>query len=78
MQVAEQRIQPAEAQASAESAGRPAALDLFSADIGAASESAEGLIAYSRYPTCANTGPWYAHQRWPDGGWGSDLWGKPR
>lgn len=80
MQVAEQRIQLAEAQAKAVEAQDGPQLD-FSADIERQRMSAEGLMAIRDYRPCGGNDRAVVYQRYirPDGGLGSGFMGeKPR
>jgi len=80
MQVAEQRIQLAEAQAKATEAQDGPQLD-FSGDIERQKMSAEGLMGPFAItdPAAGTTGPWYTNGTFGlTGGWDLDLWGKNR
>lgn len=80
MQVAEQRIQLAEAQAKAVEAQDGPQLD-FSADIERQRMSAEGLMGPFAItdPAAGTTGPWYTNGTFGlTAGWDLDLWGKNR
>ena len=80
MQVAEQRIQLAEAQAKAVEAQDGPEID-FSADVERQRMSAEGLMGpFAITDTAAGTtGPWYTNGTFGlTAGWNLDLWGKNR
>ncbi|EBP3476461.1 multidrug resistance outer membrane protein MdtQ [Salmonella enterica subsp. arizonae] len=80
MQVAEQRIQLAEAQAKAVEAQDGPQLD-FSADVERQRMSAEGLMGPFAItdPAAGTTGPWYTNGTFGlTAGWDLDLWGKNR
>ncbi|HFZ8851783.1 TPA: multidrug resistance outer membrane protein MdtQ [Salmonella enterica subsp. houtenae serovar 1,40:z4,z23:-] len=80
MQVADQRIQLAEAQAKAVEAQDGPQLD-FSADIERQRMSAEGLMGPFAItdPAAGTTGPWYTNGTFGlTAGWDLDLWGKNR
>ncbi|WP_275257224.1 multidrug resistance outer membrane protein MdtQ [Citrobacter koseri] len=80
MQVAEQRIQLAEAQAKAVEAQDGPGLD-FSADVERQKMSAEGLMGPFAItdPAAGTTGPWYTNGTFGlTAGWDLDLWGKNR
>ncbi|HBC8646703.1 TPA: multidrug resistance outer membrane protein MdtQ [Citrobacter koseri] len=80
MQVAEQRIQLAEAQAKAVEAQDGPRLDL-SADVERQKMSAEGLMGPFAItdPAAGTTGPWYTNGTFGlTAGWDLDLWGKNR
>ncbi|HGW5056910.1 TPA: multidrug resistance outer membrane protein MdtQ [Citrobacter koseri] len=80
MQVAEQRIQLAEAQAKAVEAQDGPRLD-FSADVERQKMSAEGLMGPFAItdPAAGTTGPWYTNGTFGlTAGWDLDLWGKNR
>lgn len=80
MQVAEQRIQLAEAQAKAVEAQDGPEID-FSADVERQRMSAEGLLGPFALtdPAAGTTGPWYTNGTFGlTAGWNLDLWGKNR
>ncbi|CAB5522174.1 Multidrug resistance outer membrane protein MdtP precursor [Citrobacter werkmanii] len=80
MQVAEQRIQLAEAQAKAIEAQDGPEID-FSADVERQRMSAEGLMGPFAItdPAAGTTGPWYTNGTFGlTAGWNLDLWGKNR
>ena len=80
MQVAEQRIQLAEAQAKAVEAQDGPEVD-FSADAERQKMSAEGLMGPFAItdPAAGTTGPWYTNGTFGlTAGWNLDLWGKNR
>ena len=80
MQVAEQRIQLAEAQAKAVEAQDGPEVD-FSADVERQRMSAEGLMGPFAItdPAAGTTGPWYTNGTFGlTAGWNLDLWGKNR
>ncbi|MDW2642119.1 multidrug resistance outer membrane protein MdtQ [Citrobacter sp. HN-141] len=78
MQVAEQRIQLAEAQAKAVKAQDGPEID-FSADVERQKMSAEGLMGPFATDLDGNTGPWYTNGTFGlTAGWNLDLWGKNR
>lgn len=78
MQVAEQRIQLAEAQAKAVKAQDGPEID-FSADVERQRMSAEGLMGPFATDLDGNTGPWYTNGTFGlTAGWNLDLWGKNR
>ncbi|MDA8498277.1 MULTISPECIES: multidrug resistance outer membrane protein MdtQ [unclassified Citrobacter] len=80
MQVAEQRIQLAEAQAKAVQAQDGPEVD-FSADVERQRMSAEGLMGPFAItdPAAGTTGPWYTNGTFGlTAGWNLDLWGKNR
>lgn len=78
MQVAEQRIQLAEAQAKAVEAQDGPEID-FSADVERQRMSAEGLMGPFATDLDGNTGPWYTNGTFGlTAGWNLDLWGKNR
>lgn len=80
MQVAEQRIQLAEAQAKAVEAQDGPEID-FSADVERQRMSAEGLMGPFALtdPAAGTTGPWYTNGTFGlTAGWTLDLWGKNR
>ncbi|WP_436856500.1 multidrug resistance outer membrane protein MdtQ [Citrobacter tructae] len=80
MQVAQQRIQLAEAQAKAVEAQDGPQLD-FSADVERQKMSAEGLMGPFALtdPAAGTTGPWYTNGTFGlTAGWNLDLWGKNR
>lgn len=80
MQVAEQRIRLAEAQAKATEAQDGPQLD-FSADLERQKMSAEGLMGPFALtdPAAGTTGPWYTNGTFGlTAGWDLDLWGKNR
>ena len=80
MQVAEQRIQLAEAQAKAVKAQDGPEVD-FSADVERQRMSAEGLMGPFAItdPAAGTTGPWYTNGTFGlTAGWNLDLWGKNR
>lgn len=80
MQVAEQRIQLAEAQAKAVETQDGPQLD-FSADLERQKMSAEGLMGPFALtdPAAGTTGPWYTNGTFGlTAGWDLDLWGKNR
>ncbi|MEB2702446.1 multidrug resistance outer membrane protein MdtQ [Citrobacter koseri] len=80
MQVAEQRIQLAEAQAKAVEAQDGPRLD-FSADVERQKMSAEGLMGPFAItdPAAGTTGPWYTNGTFGlTADWDLDLWGKNR
>lgn len=80
MQVAEQRIQLAEAQAKAVEAQDGPEID-FSADVERQRMSAEGLMGPFAItdPAAGTTGPWYTNGTFGlTAGWDLDLWGKNR
>ncbi len=78
MQVAEQRIQLAEAQAKAVEAQDGPEID-FSADVERQKMSAEGLMGPFATDLDGNTGPWYTNGTFGlTAGWNLDLWGKNR
>ncbi|MBJ9835892.1 multidrug resistance outer membrane protein MdtQ [Citrobacter portucalensis] len=80
MQVAEQRIQLAEAQAKAVEAQDGPEID-FSADVERQKMSAEGLMGPFALtdPAAGTTGPWYTNGTFGlTAGWNLDLWGKNR
>ncbi|AKL17329.1 MULTISPECIES: multidrug resistance outer membrane protein MdtQ [Citrobacter] len=80
MQVAEQRIQLAEAQAKAVEAQDGPEID-FSADVERQRMSAEGLMGPFAItdPAAGTTGPWYTNGTLGlTAGWNLDLWGKNR
>ncbi|HGW6102352.1 TPA: multidrug resistance outer membrane protein MdtQ [Citrobacter werkmanii] len=80
MQVAEQRIQLAEAQAKAVEAQDGPEID-FSADVERQRMSAEGLMGPFAItdPAAGTTGPWYTNGTFGlTAGWSLDLWGKNR
>lgn len=80
MQVAEQRIQLAEAQAKAVEAQDGPEID-FSADVERQRISAEGLMGPFALtdPAAGTTGPWYTNGTFGlTAGWNLDLWGKNR
>ncbi len=80
MQVAEQRIQLAEAQAKAVEAQDGPEID-FSADVERQRMSAEGLMGPFALtdPAAGTTGPWYTNGTFGlTAGWNLDLWGKNR
>lgn len=80
MQVAEQRIQLAEAQAKAVEAQDGPEID-FSADVERQRMSAEGLMGPFAItdPAAGTTGPWYTNGTFGlTAGWNLDLWGKNR
>lgn len=77
MQIAEQRIRLAEAQARMSQANLGPEMD-FSADIERQRMSAEGLMGPFATDTDGNTGPWYTNGTFGlTAGWDLDLWGKP-
>lgn len=78
MQVAEQRIQLAEAQAKAVEAQDGPEID-FSADVERQRMSTEGLMGPFAItdPAAGTTGPWYTNGTFGlTAGWNLDLWGK--
>ena len=80
MQVAEQRIQLAEAPAKAVEAQDGPEID-FSADVERQRMSAEGLMGPFAItdPAAGTTGPWYTNGTFGlTAGWNLDLWGKNR
>ncbi|CAM7501538.1 multidrug resistance outer membrane protein MdtQ [Citrobacter cronae] len=80
MQVAEQRIQLAEAQAKAVEAQDGPEID-FSADVERQRMSAEGLMGPFAItdPAAGTTGPWYTNGTFGlTAGWNLELWGKNR
>lgn len=80
MQVAEQRIQLAEAQVKAVEAQDGPEID-FSADVERQRMSAEGLMGPFAItdPAAGTTGPWYTNGTFGlTAGWNLDLWGKNR
>ena len=80
MQVAEQRIQLAEAQAKAIATQDGPQLD-FSADMERQKMSAEGLMGPFALndPAAGTTGPWYTNGTFGlTAGWHLDIWGKNR
>lgn len=80
MQVAEQRIQLAQAQARAVEAQDGPQLD-FSADVERQKMSAEGVMGPFAIndPAMGSTGPWYTNGTMGlTAGWSLDLWGKNR
>jgi hypothetical protein len=78
MQIAEQRIRLAEAQARMSQANLGPEMD-FSADIERQKMSAEGLMGPFATDTDGNTGPWYTNGTFGlTAGWDLDLWGKNR
>lgn len=80
MQMAEQRIQLAEAQAKAVEAQDGPEID-FSADVERQRMSAEGLMGPFAItdPAAGTTGPWYTNGTFGlTAGWNLDLWGKNR
>ena len=78
MQIAEQRIRLAEAQARMSQANLGPEMD-FSADIERQRMSAEGLMGPFATDTDGNTGPWYTNGTFGlTAGWDLDLWGKNR
>lgn len=80
MQVAEQRIQLAEAQAKAVKAQDGPEVD-FSADVERQRMSVEGLMGPFAItdPAAGTTGPWYTNGTFGlTAGWNLDLWGKNR
>ncbi|MEC3944826.1 multidrug resistance outer membrane protein MdtQ [Citrobacter werkmanii] len=80
MQVAEQRIQLAEAQAKAVEAQDGPEID-FSADVERQRMSVEGLMGPFAItdPAAGTTGPWYTNGTFGlTAGWNLDLWGKNR
>ena len=80
MQVAEQRIQLAEAQAKAIATQDGPQLD-FSADMERQKMSAEGLMGPFALndPAAGTTGPWYTNGSFGlTAGWHLDIWGKKR
>ena len=78
MQVAEQRIQLAEAQAKAVKAQDGPEID-FSANVERQRMSAEGLMGPFATDLDGNTGPWYTNGTFGlTAGWNLDLWGKNR
>lgn len=80
MQVAEQRIELAEAQAKAVKAQDGPEVD-FSADVERQRMSAEGLMGPFAItdPAAGTTGPWYTNGTFGlTAGWNLDLWGKNR
>ncbi|STI75017.1 multidrug resistance outer membrane protein MdtQ [Escherichia coli] len=80
MQVAEQRIQLAEAQAKAIATQDGPQID-FSADMERQKMSAEGLMGPFALndPATGTTGPWYTNGTFGlTAGWHLDIWGKNR
>ena len=78
MQIAEQRIRLAEAQARMSQANLGPEMD-FSADIERQRMSAEGLMGPFATDTDGNTGPWYTNGTFGlTAGWHLDIWGKNR
>ncbi|GHM57050.1 hypothetical protein ECZU51_57200 [Escherichia coli] len=80
MQVAEQRIQLAEAQAKAIATQDGPQID-FSADMERQKMSAEGLMGPFALndPAAGTTGPWYTNGTFGlTAGWHLDIWGKNR
>jgi outer membrane protein TolC len=78
MQIAEQRIRLAEAQARMSQASLGPEMD-FSADVERQKMSAEGLMGPFATDTGGNTGPWYTNGTFGlTAGWDLDLWGKNR
>ena len=78
MQIAEQRIRLAEAQARMSQSSLGPNLD-FSADIERQKMSSEGLMGPFATDTDGNTGPWYTNGTFGlTAGWDLDLWGKNR
>lgn len=80
MQVAEQRIHLAEAQAQRVAANEGPQVD-FSADVERQRMSAEGLMGPFAItdPAAGTTGPWYTNGTFGlTAGWDLDLWGKNR
>ena len=78
MQIAEQRIRLAEAQARMSQANLGPEMD-FSADIERQRMSAEGLMGPFATDTDGNTGPWYTNGTFGlTAGWQLDIWGKNR
>lgn len=80
MQVAEQRIHLAEAQAQRVAANDGPEVD-FSADVERQRMSAEGLMGPFAYtdPAAGTTGPWYTNGTFGlTAGWDLDIWGKNR
>ena len=76
MQIAEQRIRLAEAQARMSQSSLGPNLD-FSADIERQKMSSEGLMGPFATDTDGNTGPWYTNGTFGlTAGWDLDLWGK--
>lgn len=78
MQIAEQRIRLAEAQARMSQSNLGPSLD-FSADVERQKMSSEGLMGPFATDTDGNTGPWYTNGTFGlTAGWDLDLWGKNR
>ncbi|WP_434583869.1 multidrug resistance outer membrane protein MdtQ [Klebsiella sp. R390] len=78
MQIAEQRIKLAEAQARMSQANLGPEMD-FSANVERQKMSAEGLMGPFATDTDGNTGPWYTNGTFGlTAGWDLDLWGKNR
>ncbi|WP_220667919.1 multidrug resistance outer membrane protein MdtQ [Raoultella ornithinolytica] len=78
MQIAEQRIKLAEAQARMSQASLGPEMD-FSANVERQKMSAEGLMGPFATDTDGNTGPWYTNGTFGlTAGWDLDLWGKNR
>lgn len=78
MQVAQQRIKLAEAQAQMAQSNLGPRMD-FSADIERQKMSAEGLMGPFATDEGGNTGPWYTNGTFGlTAGWDLDLWGKNR
>jgi outer membrane protein TolC len=76
MQIAEQRIKLAEAQARMSQASLGPEMD-FSANVERQKMSAEGLMGPFATDTDGNTGPWYTNGTFGlTAGWDLDLWGK--
>ncbi|WP_434639753.1 multidrug resistance outer membrane protein MdtQ [Klebsiella sp. I138] len=78
MQIADQRIKLAEAQARMSQANLGPEMD-FSANVERQKMSAEGLMGPFATDTDGNTGPWYTNGTFGlTAGWDLDLWGKNR
>ena len=78
MQIANQRIKLAEAQARMSQASLGPEMD-FSANVERQKMSAEGLMGPFATDTDGNTGPWYTNGTFGlTAGWDLDLWGKNR
>ena len=78
MQIADQRIKLAEAQARMSQADLGPELD-FGADVERQKMSAEGLMGPFATDSDGNTGPWYTNGTFGlTAGWDLDLWGKNR
>lgn len=78
MQIADQRIKLAEAQARMSQANLGPEMD-FSANVERQKMSSEGLMGPFATDTDGNTGPWYTNGTFGlTAGWDLDLWGKNR